>query len=74
MAYAAAGTTSCHESVTGEDAAERLALGLAVQVREGFVRKEMAEVVPTLAALPESGQVMLVTDLADFNELMTWGP
>ncbi|MCB2190998.1 MAG: amidohydrolase family protein [Deltaproteobacteria bacterium] len=73
MAYAAAGTTSCHESISGEDAAQRLALGLAVQVREGFVRREMAEVVPTLAALPESGQVMLVTDLAEFEDLMSWG-
>ncbi len=73
MAYAAAGTTSCHESISGADAAQRLALGLAVQVREGFVRREMPQVVPTLAALPESGQVMLVTDLAEFGELLTWG-
>lgn len=73
MAYAAAGTTSCHESISGDDAAQRLALGLAVQVREGFVRREMAQVVPTLAALPESGQVMLVTDLAEFADLMSWG-
>lgn len=73
MAYAAAGTTSCHESISGEDAAQRLALGLAVQVREGFVRREMAQVVPTLAALPETGQAMLVTDLAEFEELISWG-
>ncbi|MBU1276136.1 MAG: amidohydrolase family protein [Proteobacteria bacterium] len=73
MAYAAAGTTSCHESINGQDAAQRLALGLAVQVREGFVRREMAQVVPTLAALPETGQVMLVTDLADFDDLLSWG-
>jgi len=73
MAYAAAGTTSCHESVSAADAAERLALGLAVMVREGFVRREMAAVVPALRDLPESGQAMLVTDLADFEDLIAAG-
>ena len=73
MAYAAAGTTSCHESISPEDAAQRLALGLAVQVREGYVRREMEAVVPSLAQTPECGQVMLVTDLADLNDLMAWG-
>ncbi|MCF8034513.1 MAG: amidohydrolase family protein [Desulfarculaceae bacterium] len=73
MAYAAAGTSSCHESISPEDAAQRLSLGLAVQVREGFVRREMEAVVPALKDLPESGQVMLVTDLADFDDLMSWG-
>jgi len=72
-AYAAAGTTSCHESISPGDAAQRLALGLAVQVREGYVRREMAEVVPALRDLPESGQAMLVTDVADFDDLMSWG-
>ncbi|MCB2225556.1 MAG: amidohydrolase family protein [Desulfarculaceae bacterium] len=73
MAYAAAGTSSCHEAISPEDAAQRLGLGLAVQVREGFVRREMDEVVPALRDLPECGQAMLVTDLADFDDLMSWG-
>ncbi|MEW5912963.1 MAG: adenine deaminase C-terminal domain-containing protein [Thermodesulfobacteriota bacterium] len=72
-AYAAAGTTSCHESVSAADAAERLALGLAVMVREGFVRREMAAVVPALRDLPEAGLAMLVTDLADFDDLIAAG-
>lgn len=72
-AYAAAGTTSCHESTTAAEAAQRLSLGLAVQVREGYVRREMEAVVPALRDLPESGQAMLVTDLADLDDLISRG-
>lgn len=72
-AYTAAGVTSCHESITGPEAIERLGLGLAVQVREGFVRREMAQVVPALKDLPDTRQVMLVTDLADPAELVVEG-
>ena len=73
MAYAAAGITSCHESTTAEEALERLRLGLAVQVRQGFVRKEMDQVVPALAHLPDTRGVMLVTDLAAPRELVETG-
>ena len=69
VAYAAAGVTSCHEAITGPEALERLRLGIAVQVREGFVRKEMDEVVPSLRDLPDTRQVMLVTDLAPLDGL-----
>lgn len=73
MAYVAAGVSSCHEAITGDEALERLSLGLAVQVRQGFVRKEMDAVVPALLSAPDTRQVMLVTDLADPEELMADG-
>ncbi len=73
MAYAAAGISSCHEAITGEEAAARLALGMAVQVRQGFVRKEMDQVVPALLKMPDTRLVMLVTDLADPGELLSDG-
>ncbi len=73
MAYAAAGITSCHESTTAREALERLRLGMAVQVRQGFVRKEMDQVVPALAGLPDTRLVMLVTDLAHPRELVERG-
>lgn len=72
-AYAAAGVSSCHEAITGEEALARLSLGMAVQVRQGFVRKEMDQVVPALLEAPDTRQVMLVTDLADLGELMADG-
>ncbi len=64
MAYAASGVSDCHEATTAEEALERLRLGLAVQVREGFVRSEMPAVVPALKDLSDTRLVMLVTDLA----------
>lgn len=73
MAYAASGVSSCHEAITTQDALDRLRLGVAVQIRQGFVRKEMDEVVPGLKDLPDTRLVSLVTDLADPAELMSQG-
>ena len=65
IAYSAAGTTSCHESTTAEEALERLRLGMAVMVREGSVRRELE----TIAAIKDMGvdlrNMMLCTDWAD---------
>lgn len=72
-AYAASGVSSCHEAITPQDALDRLRLGIAVQVRQGFVRKEMDLVVPGLKDLPDTRLVSLVTDLADPAELMSQG-
>lgn len=72
-AFAAGGTTSCHESISLEEALERLRLGLAVQIREGYVRRELNE----LSGLARSGVdlsgVMLVTDSSDPGELVEKG-
>ncbi|MGD9125643.1 MAG: adenine deaminase C-terminal domain-containing protein, partial [Desulfarculaceae bacterium] len=73
MAYAASGITSCHEAITGDDALERLRLGMAVQVREGFVRQEMPEVVPALKDLADTRLVMLCTDEAPMDLLQDQG-
>lgn len=73
MAYAAAGVGDCHESTTAEEALERLRLGLAVQVREGLVRQEMAAVVPALKDLKDTRLVSLVTDLCPLDELVAEG-
>jgi adenine deaminase len=73
MAYAASGVGDCHESTTAEEALERLRLGLAVQVREGFIRQEMAAVVPALNALADTRGVMLVTDFPPMDELIAEG-
>ncbi len=41
QAYAAAGTSSCHESVTSEEVLEKLRLGIYVMAREGFIRQDL---------------------------------
>ncbi len=73
MAYAASGVGDCHESTTAAEALERIRLGLAVQVREGFIRQEMPAVVPALKDLPDSRLVMLVTDFPPMDELIAEG-
>jgi adenine deaminase len=73
IAYSAAGTTSCHEATTPEEALERLRLGIGVMVREGSVRRELA----TIAAIKDMGadlrNMMLCTDWADPQMLIEHG-
>jgi adenine deaminase len=70
MAYAAAGTTSCHEATTSEEALERLRLGLAVMIREGFVRRELPAMAPLAGKGLDLRRLMLVSDLFDPEDLI----
>ncbi len=47
-AYAACGISSCHESSEQEEAAEKIAKGIAVWIREGSVAKDLEALVPLL--------------------------
>jgi adenine deaminase len=73
QAYCAAGTTSCHESTTAEEALERLRLGMGVMVREGSVRRDLEAV----AAVKDTGvdlrNLMLCTDWADAQMVIEHG-
>lgn len=69
-AYVAAGTTSCHESTTLEEALERLRLGLAVMIREGMVRRELEAVAPLAQKGVDLHRVMLVSDTFDPADLV----
>jgi len=74
IAYRAAGVESCHEATTTEGARRRLGLGLAVQIREGYIRREMAQVLPGLdPAELDSGLISLVSDGPDPEELLFSG-
>ena len=70
MAYAAAGTTSCHEATTLDEALERLRLGLAVMIREGFVRREFEAIAPIARKGVDLHRMMIVSDLFDPGELV----
>lgn len=73
IAYAAAGTTSCHEAINAEEALERLRLGIAVMIREGYVRRELEAISGLTRQSVDFGNVMIVTDLADPEELIYQG-
>jgi adenine deaminase len=72
-AYVATGISSCHEPIKAQEALERLRLGLYVMIREGSIRRDLAEI----AALKESGmttqRMILVTDGLSPGELAEKG-
>ncbi len=63
--YAMTGITSCHESTTVEEAVEKLRLGIYVMIREGFVRKELAELHKLKDLDVDKRRIMLVSDVFD---------
>ena len=65
MEYAMTGITSCHESTTVEEALEKLRLGIYVMIREGFVRKELAELKGLKDLDVDKRRIMLVSDNFD---------
>ena len=73
MAYAATGTSSCHEPITAEEALERLRLGIYVMVREGSIRREL----DAIASLKDAGvdlrRLILVTDGVDPQDMLEKG-
>jgi len=73
QAYRAAGTISCHESVTAEEALEKLRLGIAVMIREGYVRRELDAVSGIARKGVDLTNAMIVTDIADPQELVEQG-
>jgi adenine deaminase len=61
-AYAAAGVTACHESITPEEALERLRLGLYVMVRGGSNRNDMGLLKELIKKQANLRRLILVTD------------
>ena len=70
--YIAAGIMSDHESITKEEAMEKLSLGMWVMIREGSTAKNLSE----LASIVSKGcpeKIMLVTDDQHADDLLTEG-
>jgi adenine deaminase len=70
MTYAYRGGTSCHESVTEEEALEKARLGYAVMVREGFVRHDLEAVIPVFQKIGDSRNLILVSDVFNPEDLL----
>ena len=71
-AYAASGVSTDHECTTAEEAGEKLALGMAVMLREGSQSKDLAALLPavTEAAWP---RCMFATDDRHPDDLAAFG-
>jgi len=68
--YALTGITSCHESVSLDEAMEKLRLGMYVMIREGFVRKELPELSRLKDMKVDTRRIMMVSD--GFDAPMLW--
>jgi len=71
-AYIAAGIMSDHESITADEAMEKLSLGMWIMIREGSTAKNLAELSKIVSkGCPE--RVMLVTDDQHADDLLAEG-
>jgi adenine deaminase len=63
-ALAAAGLTSCHESLNAADVLERIRLGYAVMLRHGSIRQDMPRLAEAIEKLQgfDASRLMLVSD------------
>ncbi|RLI27411.1 MAG: hypothetical protein DRO52_00245 [Candidatus Hecatellales archaeon] len=68
------GVSSCHEAVDGEQALERLRLGLFLMIREGSLRRDLPQILPELLSRRVSLEnAALVTDWVDPADLLEHG-
>ncbi len=72
---AAAGVTSCHESLNSEDVLNRIRLGYYVMLRHGSIRKDLPELIPAIEQLKafDTSRLMLVSDGIFPDHLVAWG-
>jgi adenine deaminase len=71
-AYVAAGVLSDHESITVEEAEEKLRLGMWLMVRQGSTEKNLAALLPAIKAL-NPHRCMFVTDDRHPGDLLREG-
>ncbi len=71
--YALTGITSCHESTTVDEAMEKLRLGFFVMIREGWVRRELAELAKIRGYGADTRRLILVSDVFDAVMLLEEG-
>jgi adenine deaminase len=72
-AYIANGISSCHEPINADQALDRLRLGIHVMVREGAVRKDLAEIAKIKDLGIDLRRLVLVSDSITPAELMANG-
>ena len=73
IAYLTSGVSSCHESVSLEEALEKLRLGIRVMIREGSIRKELEALARLKDERIDFRRLVLVTDGVGPQELLEKG-
>ncbi len=72
-AYVAAGISSCHEPITAEQVLERLRMGLHIMVREGSIRRDLAEIAKIRDTGIDLRRLILSTDGVEPRDLIEKG-
>jgi adenine deaminase len=72
-AYVAAGITSCHEPINAEQVLERLRVGLHILVREGSIRRDLAEIARIKDRGIDLRRLVLSTDGVEPRDLIEKG-
>lgn len=72
-AYVAAGITSCHEPINAEQVLERLRVGLHILIREGSIRRDLAEIAKIKDRGIDLRRLILSTDGIEPRDLIEKG-
>lgn len=72
---AAAGVSSCHESLSSADVLRRLRLGFYVMLRQGSIRQDLPHLMEAVRGLEsyDLSRLMLVSDGIFPDHLLSWG-
>ena len=73
QAYAACGVSSCHEPIKAEEVLDRLRLGIYVMIREGSIRRDLAEIARIKDMVADTRRLILTTDGISPADLMEMG-
>ncbi len=72
-AYVASGISSCHEPINADQVLERLRMGLHIMVREGSIRRDLAEIAKIKDTGIDLRRLILSTDGVEPHDLIEKG-
>jgi len=73
-AYVSSGILSCHEPVNFEQVLERLRLGMWIMIREGSIRRDLKEILPSVMSHgTNTERLMFCSDGVDPLDLLYYG-
>lgn len=73
-AYVSSGILSCHEPVNSDQVLERLRLGMWIMIREGSIRRDLKEILPTIMNLKTNTErLMFCSDGLDPLDITNFG-
>jgi len=73
-AYVASGILSCHEPINFDQVLERLRLGMWIMIREGSIRRDLKEIIPSvLSRRTNLERLMFCSDGLDPTDIAKYG-